>query len=87
MKKTYRVWDSCNDFETIVLTTEEEIQRFIRFIEELFGSEYIYYEELKGVSSNTLYSAYANYLERDGFSDCAKEIAKLRTIDEFLKIY
>lgn len=87
MKRTYRVWDSCNDFETVVLTTEEEIQRFIRFIKELFGSEYIYYEELKGVSSNTLYTAYANYLEKEGFTDCAKEIAKLRTVDEFLKIY
>jgi ubiquinone biosynthesis protein Coq4 len=87
MKKTYRVWDPCNDFETIAITTEEEIQRFARFLKELFNAEYIHYEELKGATSNTLYKAYADYLEEDGFSDCAKEISKLRAVDEFLKIY
>ena len=87
MKKTYRVWDACNDFETVVVTTEEEIRRFARYLKELFNSEYINYEELRGVTSNTLYIAYANYLERDGFTDCVNEIAKLRAVDEFLSIY
>lgn len=87
MKKTYRVWDDCNDFETVVITTEEEIQRFARFIKEISGDSFIQYEELRDINSNTLYKSYADYLRNDGFSECAKEIAKLRTIDEFLKIY
>ena len=87
MKKTYRVWDDCNDFETVVITTEEEIQRFARFLKEIFGDSFIQYEELRDINSNTLYKTYADYLKNDGFSDCKEEISKLRGVDSFLRVY
>lgn len=86
MKKTYRVWDSVNDFETIVTATEEEIQKFALYIDDLFGMSDVNYKEVKACE-NTLYRAYADYLIKDGFAeDCKKEIKKLETIDEFVNL-
>ena len=86
MKKTYRVWDSVNDFETTVVTTEEDIQKFARYIDELFGGSDIHYTDLE-VSKNTLYKAYADYLIKDGFvEECEKEIEMLKTIDKFINL-
>lgn len=86
MKKTYRVWDSVNDFETIVTTTEEEIQKFARYIKDLFVMSGIYYKEVEACE-NTLYRAYADYLIKDGFvEDCKEEIKMLETIDKFVNL-
>lgn len=86
MKKTYRVWDSVNDFEVIVTATEEEIQKFARYIDDLFGGSEIRYTDLEACE-NTLYKAYADYLVKDGFAeDCEKEIKILRTIDKFINL-
>lgn len=86
MKKTYRVWDSVNDFETIVTTTEEDIQKFARYIDNLFGMSDVCYSEVEACE-NTLYKAYADYLIKDGFAeDCKKEIKMLKTIDNFINL-
>lgn len=86
MKKTYRVWDSVNDFETTVVTTEEEIQKFARYLDDLFGGSDIHYTDLE-VNTNTLYKAYADYLRKDGFAEeCKKEIEILKTIDKFINL-
>lgn len=86
MKKTYRVWDSVNDFETTVVTTEEDIQKFARYIDDLFGGSDIHYTDLE-VCENTLYKAYADYLLKDGFKEeCKKEIEMLKTIDKFINL-
>lgn len=86
MKKTYRVWDSVNDFETVVTATEEDILKFARYIEDLFGGSDIHYSELESCE-NTLYKAYADYLLKDGFEDeCKKEIKMLKTIDKFINL-
>ncbi len=86
MKKTYRVWDSVNDFETIVTATEKDIQKFARYIDELFGGSDIHYTDLEACE-NTLYKAYADYLVKDGFTeDCKKEIEILKTIDNFINL-
>ena len=86
MKKTYRVWDSVNDFEVIVTATEEEVQKFARYIDDLFGGSEIRYTDLEACE-NTLYKAYADYLVKDGFAeDCEKEIKILRTIDKFINL-
>lgn len=86
MKKTYRVWDSVNDFETIVTTTEEDIHKFALYIEDLFGDSDIHYSVVEGCE-NTLYKAYADYLVKDGFAeDCKKEIEILKAIDNFINL-
>lgn len=86
MKKTYRVWDSVNNFETVVIATEEDIQKFARYIDDLFGGSEVHYAELK-TCENTLYRAYADYLIEDGFAeDCKKEIEKLKAIDNFINL-
>lgn len=86
MKKTYRVWDAVNDFETIVTATEEDIQKFSRYIEDLFGGSEIHYINLEACE-NTLYKAYADYLVKDGFAkDCKNEIETLKTIDKFINL-
>lgn len=86
MKKIYRVWDSVNNFETIVTTTEEDILKFARYIEDLFGDGDIHYSDLEGCE-NTLYKTYADYLVKDGFAkDCKKEIEILKTIDKFINL-
>lgn len=85
MKKTYRVTDNCNDFSAIIYTEEEEIQKFGRFLTEIFGDTGITYQECSDNCS--LYQAYAEYLERDGFKKtCEKEIIMLKTVDKFLNI-
>ena len=86
MKKTYSVWDSVNDFETIVIATEEEVQKFARYIDDLFGGSDIRYTVLEACE-NSLYKAYADYLIQDGFAeDCKKEIEILKTIDKFINL-
>lgn len=86
MKKIYRVWDSVNYFETTVVTTEEEIKKFARYLDDLFGGSDIHYTDLE-VNNNTLYKAYADYLAKDGFAEeCEKEIKILRTIDKFINL-
>lgn len=86
MRKTYRVWDSVNEFETVVIATEEDIQKFARYIDDLFGGSEVHYTELKACE-NTLYRAYADYLIKDGFAeDCKKEIEMLKTIDNFINL-
>jgi hypothetical protein len=86
MKKTYRVWDAVNDFETIVTATEEDIKKFARYIDDLFGGSDIYYKDVEACE-NTLYKAYADYLVKDGFAkDCEKEIKMLEIIDKFVNL-
>lgn len=86
MKKTYRVWDLVNDFNVIVVATEEDIQKFARYIDELFGDSDIHYANVE-VCENTLYKAYADYLIEDGLmGDCDKEIEMLKTIDKFINL-
>lgn len=81
MKKSYRVWDEVNDFETVVTVTEEEIIEFARFIEDLFDDDSIKFEEVE--TENSLYNEYANYLIEDGLlSPSDKEIKILRFVDE-----
>ena len=86
MKKIYRVWDSVNEFETVVIATEEEVQKFARYIDDLFGGSEVHYTDVEACE-NTLYKAYADYLIKDGFAeDCKKEIELLKTIDKFISL-
>ena len=85
MKKVYHISDYANDFEVTMETTEEEIIKFSLFLEEIFGSHEIHYEEI-AVNSTSLYGAYAHYLKADGFSECEEEIKMLKTIDKFINM-
>ena len=86
MKKTYRVWDSVNELETVVIATEEEVQKFARYIDDLFGGSEVHYTDVEACE-NTLYKAYADYLIKDGFAEgCKKEIELLKTIDKFISL-
>ena len=87
MKKIYRVWDSDNGFETVTATTEEDIRKFARCIDELFGGDDIHYTLLEDCE-DTLYRDYADYLEQIGLveKECEKEIKILKTIDKFINL-
>lgn len=87
MKKVYRIRDLSNDFDVTMETTEEEIKKFARFLEKIFGSASgIRYEKTE-VNENTLYGAYAHYLATDGFAeDCEEEIKMLKAVDKFVNI-
>ncbi len=85
-KKFYRIEDLGNDFETVCYTTAEDIQKFEKFLTEIFGDSTIVFKEITSTES-CLYEAYANYLINDGFEEiCKKEIEMLKGVHTFLNM-